>query len=187
MPLDVLSPSARAITSRPFMTHSPWLRYALFTTVTWGIWGAFTGLPSEHGFPDTLTYVVWALVMLLPAAVVLKKTTGGRLSRRPFDRAWLGHRSVRRRRPVVAVSCGDARTHLPDFSHRLALPHRDRRVVGGPAATSARVGLASPESFWRCCRCRYSIIRPSRGRTRMGCGSFCRSASWLRGACRPTS
>jgi drug/metabolite transporter (DMT)-like permease len=59
------------------MAHSPWLRYALFTTVTWGIWGAFTGLPSEHGFPDTLTYVVWALVMLLPAAVVLKKTAGG--------------------------------------------------------------------------------------------------------------
>jgi drug/metabolite transporter (DMT)-like permease len=59
------------------MAHSPWLRYALFTTVTWGIWGAFTGLPSEHGFPDTLTYVVWAFVMLLPAVVVLKKNTGG--------------------------------------------------------------------------------------------------------------
>jgi drug/metabolite transporter (DMT)-like permease len=56
------------------MAQSPWLRYALFTTVTWGVWGAFTGLPSEHGFPDTLTYVVWALVMLLPAGVVLKKT-----------------------------------------------------------------------------------------------------------------
>jgi drug/metabolite transporter (DMT)-like permease len=59
------------------MTHSPWLRYALFTTLTWGVWGAFTGLPSERGFPDTLTYVVWALVMLLPAAVVLRKSTGG--------------------------------------------------------------------------------------------------------------
>jgi drug/metabolite transporter (DMT)-like permease len=59
------------------MSNSPWLRYALFTTVTWGVWGAFTGLPSEHGFPDTLTYVVWALVMLLPAAVVLRKTAGG--------------------------------------------------------------------------------------------------------------
>jgi drug/metabolite transporter (DMT)-like permease len=59
------------------MAHSPWLRYALFTTIAWGIWGAFTGLPSEHGFPDTLTYVVWAFVMLLPAAVVLKKNTGG--------------------------------------------------------------------------------------------------------------
>jgi drug/metabolite transporter (DMT)-like permease len=70
------------------MTHSPWLRYALFTTVTWGIWGAFTGLPSEHGFPDTLTYVVWALVMVLPAAVVLKKTTG-RVSRDGRS-IWLG-------------------------------------------------------------------------------------------------
>jgi drug/metabolite transporter (DMT)-like permease len=70
------------------MTHSPWLRYALFTTVTWGIWGAFTGLPSEHGFPDTLTYVVWALVMLLPAAVVLKKTTD-RVSRDGRS-IWLG-------------------------------------------------------------------------------------------------
>ena len=70
------------------MSHSPWLRYALFTTVTWGIWGAFTGLPSEHGFPDTLTYVVWALVMVLPAAVVLKKTTD-RVSRDGRS-IWLG-------------------------------------------------------------------------------------------------
>ena len=70
------------------MTHSPWLRYALFTTVTWGIWGAFTGLPSDHGFPDTLTYVVWALVMVLPAAVVLKKTTH-RVSRDGRS-IWLG-------------------------------------------------------------------------------------------------
>jgi drug/metabolite transporter (DMT)-like permease len=70
------------------MTHSPWLRYALFTTVTWGIWGAFTGLPSEHGFPDTLTYVVWALVMVLPAAIVLKKTTH-RVSRDGRS-IWLG-------------------------------------------------------------------------------------------------
>jgi len=33
----------------------------------WGVWGAFTGLPSEHGFPDTLTYVVWAITMIVPA------------------------------------------------------------------------------------------------------------------------
>jgi drug/metabolite transporter (DMT)-like permease len=54
------------------MVHSPWLRYALLTTLTWGVWGAFIGMPSERGFPDTLSYVVWALVMLLPAAVVLR-------------------------------------------------------------------------------------------------------------------
>jgi drug/metabolite transporter (DMT)-like permease len=50
-----------------------WLGYALLTTAAWGVWGAFTGYPSEHGFPDTLTYVVWALTMLLPAAWALKK------------------------------------------------------------------------------------------------------------------
>jgi drug/metabolite transporter (DMT)-like permease len=44
-----------------------WLRYALLTTLMWGVWGAFTSLPSEHGFPDTLTYVVWALTMIPPA------------------------------------------------------------------------------------------------------------------------
>jgi len=49
------------------MTATHWLRYALLTTLFWGVWGAFTGLPSEHGFPDTLTYVVWALTMIVPA------------------------------------------------------------------------------------------------------------------------
>jgi drug/metabolite transporter (DMT)-like permease len=51
---------------------SNWLRYALFTTVTWGVWGAYTSLPSEHGFPDTLTYVVWALTMIAPAVWALR-------------------------------------------------------------------------------------------------------------------
>jgi drug/metabolite transporter (DMT)-like permease len=55
-----------------------WLGYALLTTAAWGVWGAFIGLPSQHGFPDTLTYVVWALTMLLPAAWALNKI-GGRL------------------------------------------------------------------------------------------------------------
>jgi drug/metabolite transporter (DMT)-like permease len=52
---------------------SSWLRYALLTTVTWGLWGAYTSLPSEHGFPDTLTYVVWALTMIAPAIWALRR------------------------------------------------------------------------------------------------------------------
>lgn len=55
------------------MTHHHWLRYGLLTTVMWGIWGAFTGLPSEHGFPDTLTYAVWALTMIVPAVWAMRK------------------------------------------------------------------------------------------------------------------
>jgi drug/metabolite transporter (DMT)-like permease len=53
-----------------------WLTYALTTMVLWGVWGAFAGLPSEHGVPETLNYVVWALTMIPPALIVLKH--GGR-------------------------------------------------------------------------------------------------------------
>jgi drug/metabolite transporter (DMT)-like permease len=51
-----------------------WLLYALVTTVLWGVWGAFTGLPAERGFPDTLIYVVWAFTMIPPALLVLHRT-----------------------------------------------------------------------------------------------------------------
>lgn len=57
-----------------------WLTYTLLTTLLWGVWGAFTGLPSQHGFPDTLIYVVWALTMIPPAVVVLARA-GWRVAR----------------------------------------------------------------------------------------------------------
>jgi drug/metabolite transporter (DMT)-like permease len=47
------------------------LVYALVTTLFWGVWGAFAGLPAEHGFPETLIYVVWALTMIPPALYAL--------------------------------------------------------------------------------------------------------------------
>jgi len=51
---------------------SRWLVPALATTVTWGLWGAWSDLPAQHGFPETLTYVVWSLTMILPAAWMLR-------------------------------------------------------------------------------------------------------------------
>ncbi len=63
-------------------SHGAWLRYALLTTVSWGVWGALTGLPSDHGFPDTLTYVVWALTMIAPAVWALRRA-GDDLQRSP--------------------------------------------------------------------------------------------------------
>lgn len=54
-------------------TPTNWLGYALLTMVTWGVWGAFTGLPSERGFPDTLVYAVWALTMIPPAWWALRR------------------------------------------------------------------------------------------------------------------
>jgi len=55
------------------MRSRAWLTYALVTTVSWGIWGAFTGLPANHGFPETLIYVVWALTMIPPALFALHR------------------------------------------------------------------------------------------------------------------
>jgi drug/metabolite transporter (DMT)-like permease len=55
------------------MNSRSWLGYALVTTLFWGVWGAFSDLPARHGFPDTLTYVVWSLTMLLPAAWTLRR------------------------------------------------------------------------------------------------------------------
>lgn len=52
----------------------PWLGYALATALLWGVWGAFTGLPTQNGFPETLVYVVWALTMVLPALFVLARS-----------------------------------------------------------------------------------------------------------------
>ena len=48
-----------------------WLGYALATALLWGVWGAFAGLPTQNGFPETLVYVVWALTMVPPALFVL--------------------------------------------------------------------------------------------------------------------
>lgn len=54
------------------MKSKLWLVFAIVTTVFWGIWGAFTGLPSENGFPETLIYCVWAATMVPPAIIALK-------------------------------------------------------------------------------------------------------------------
>jgi uncharacterized membrane protein len=55
------------------MASKPWLIYALVTMVFWGLWGAFTGISSEHGFPETLVYCVWAVTMVPPALWALAR------------------------------------------------------------------------------------------------------------------
>jgi uncharacterized membrane protein len=49
------------------MKVTGWLGFALSSTLLWGVWGAFAGLPTKNGFPETLIYVVWALTMIPPA------------------------------------------------------------------------------------------------------------------------
>jgi drug/metabolite transporter (DMT)-like permease len=51
------------------MKKKLWLLYALITTVSWGLWGAFIEIPEKAGFPATMGYIVWALTMV-PCAIV---------------------------------------------------------------------------------------------------------------------
>jgi len=64
-----------------------WLLYAFATTILWGLWGAFTPLSAERGFPDTLVYCVWSLTMIAPALYALARQDW------QLDRDWraLGH------------------------------------------------------------------------------------------------
>ena len=48
-----------------------WLLNAFTTVALWGVWGAFSGLSPQRGFPETLVYCVWALTMIPPALIVL--------------------------------------------------------------------------------------------------------------------
>jgi drug/metabolite transporter (DMT)-like permease len=59
-----------------------WLLNAIATVLLWGVWGAFSGLSPERGFPDTLVYCVWALTMIPPALIVLAGQ-GWKLDRSP--------------------------------------------------------------------------------------------------------
>jgi len=53
------------------MESQLWFVYAVVTTLSWGVWGAFIERPEKNGFPATLGYAVWALTMVPCAAVAL--------------------------------------------------------------------------------------------------------------------
>lgn len=46
-----------------------WLLFILITVCTWGVWGAFSGYQIQHGIPDTVVYIAWALSMI-PCAII---------------------------------------------------------------------------------------------------------------------
>ena len=55
------------------MNIPKWLRYALGATLLGGIWGALIEIPEKAGFPSTLGYIVWAITMIIPAVISMKK------------------------------------------------------------------------------------------------------------------
>lgn len=52
-----------------WIKNHKWLVFALVTTLTWGVWGEFSELIQQEGFPASMVYIVWAFSML-PCAVV---------------------------------------------------------------------------------------------------------------------
>lgn len=63
------------------ITHS-WIPYAGLLVLFWGVWGAFSHVPTkDYGYPDSMVYVVWAITMIIPAIAALR---GNRLDRRPI-------------------------------------------------------------------------------------------------------
>lgn len=58
-----------------------WMLYAGLLVLFWGVWGAFSSLPiTLYGYPDEMVYVIWAVVMIIPAVFALRGQT---FDRRP--------------------------------------------------------------------------------------------------------
>lgn len=53
-----------------------WIPYAALLILFWGIWGAFSALPTSiYGYPDEMVYIIWAFTMIIPAYFSLRGQT----------------------------------------------------------------------------------------------------------------
>lgn len=64
------------------MQSKKWLIFAVITTISWGSWGALTGLFADESIPSTMVYAIWALTMIPPCIIALK-LIGWKLERDP--------------------------------------------------------------------------------------------------------
>lgn len=54
------------------MSTRSWIPFAALLVIFWGVWGAFSSLPTtEYGYPDEMIYIIWSLTMLVPAFFIL--------------------------------------------------------------------------------------------------------------------
>jgi drug/metabolite transporter (DMT)-like permease len=50
-----------------------WIVYTALLVLFWGVWGAFSSLPTQfYGYPDQMVYVIWSITMLIPCLVSLR-------------------------------------------------------------------------------------------------------------------
>lgn len=51
-----------------------WLFYIALLVLFWGVWGAFSALPSSlYAYPDEMIYIIWAFTMVVPCYVIVRK------------------------------------------------------------------------------------------------------------------
>lgn len=66
----------------PVHRRAAWIPYAGLLVLFWGVWGAFSSLPTSlYKYPDPMVYVIWSVTMLIPAYFSLR---GQKIDRRPI-------------------------------------------------------------------------------------------------------
>ena len=155
------------------VSRKPWLMYALLTTAFWGVWGAYAGLPTQHGFPETLVYVVWALTMIPPALYAWQRV--GWKFQADGRSVYLGLMigAARRGRPDAAVPRRPRGPDVSDLPDHRALPGGDHRAFAAAAGRARDAGLARSALCWRCWRCRPSTTRRAARPTRTASPGSC--------------
>lgn len=64
------------------LKNNSWILYAALLVLFWGVWGAFSSLPTTlYGYPDEMVYIIWAFTMLIPCFFALR---GVKFDRRPI-------------------------------------------------------------------------------------------------------
>lgn len=56
------------------MANRSWIFYISLLVVFWGVWGAFSALPTTlYHYPDQMIYIIWAFTMIIPCVLILRK------------------------------------------------------------------------------------------------------------------
>lgn len=56
------------------MANRSWIFYISLLVVFWGVWGAFSALPTTiYHYPDQMIYIIWAFTMIIPCFFIMRK------------------------------------------------------------------------------------------------------------------
>lgn len=62
------------VARRTIMANRSWIFYISLLVLFWGVWGAFSALPTTiYHYPDQMIYIIWAFTMIVPCFFILRK------------------------------------------------------------------------------------------------------------------